>query len=38
MTECGWILGIAVDKKVLNSEAITMVTGFGVAMVISLII
>lgn len=38
VAECGWILGIAVDKKVLNSEAITMVTGFGVAMVISLII
>ena len=38
VAECGWLLGIAVDKKVLNSEAITMVTGFGVAMVISLII
>lgn len=35
---CGWILGIAVDKAVLNANIISLIGGFAVAMMISFVI
>lgn len=36
--ECGWTLLIAVDKSVLNAAANTMIIGFAVAAIVSLLI
>ena len=35
---CDWVLGIAVDKTVLNANVVTLVVGFAVAVVISFVI
>lgn len=34
----GWILGIAVDRAVLDSDAILMIKGFGIASILSLLV
>lgn len=36
--ECGWTLGVVLDKAVLKADAATMVRGFFLAIVISLVI
>ena len=35
---CDWVLGIAVDKAVMNANVVTLVVGFAVAVVISFVI